>query len=532
MTLAVSWFELGQEIAESHARSGSEAVSVIPVVVEDLRTAKPILRALADIHEGCFLDASDPHIDPRTQLNVYQPVPGTSNPVRHKAIETALSKPKKPLKIVHQSDSHLDVTFQNSSTAEELSAGDRTLQAIARAAAHRCLDESPFAIIAYASGPLDDLSKRAAWRLMVHHVDGSRRKSPQTIIVVVESAIDIDIHCESGYGFRYAVERGRLLRRQGAAHLRDAATWIVEQSESSPVVFFLGAGFSVSSRIPLGDTLRDNAILGILGGAQFEGLDSTELGIELHNWLSTRDGSSGWLSREERSMKSNKFASDLTLERVLVVEKRRDPSLPTLQEFKKHHDRVVDAPGLSVHHLAKIIRDSTAKIIVAQLNYDCLVERNTESTVRVFASNDQFEDASDYVQRYCSGDEDSVPLLKLHGTIDDIETCVATQDETDRGVGDAQFQTLTALLDLSPQRLPWIYVGVSMRDRDLLQVLNSQNFAKQLDERWVTPYIVPSIRDFGTRREPHWEGTGFESLDDRVITETSDAFFEMLAEVW
>ena len=99
-------------------------------------------------------------------------------------------------------------------------------------------------------------------------------------------------------------------------------------------------------------------------------------------------------------------------------------------------------------------------------------------------------------------------------------------------MGDAQFQTLTALLDLSPQRLPWIYVGVSMRDRDLLQVLNSQNFAKQLDERWVTPYIVPSIRDFGTRREPHWEETGLESLDERVITETSDAFFEKLAEVW
>ena len=125
-----------------------------------------------------------------------------------------------------------------------------------------------------------------------------------------------------------------------------------------------------------------------------------------------------------------------------------------------------------------------------------------------------------------------MPLLKLHGTIDRIETCVATQDETDRGVGEAQFQTLTSLLKISEDRLPWIYVGMSMRDRDLLQGLNTQNFARQLDERWVVPYIVPSVRKFGARREPHWEGTGFESLEDRVITGTSDAFFEALATAW
>ena len=532
MTAEVSWFELGHQIAESHARNASNTVSVIPVVVENLQTARPILRALADIHDGCFLDASDSHADPRKRLNVYQPVPGTNDPVRHKAIETALSKPNRAVKVIRQSGSRLDVTFKNSTTAERLSAGDRTLHAIARAAAHKCLDEHSFAIIAYNSGPLDQRSKEAAWNLMVHHVHGTPRKTPQTLVVVTQSEINIEIHCESEYGFRYAIEQGRLLRRQGAAHLRHAATRIVEQSKMSPVVFFLGAGFSVSSRIPLGDTLRDNAIVGLLNDQQYEGVDSIELGIELHNWLSTMPERPEWLSRDERSTKSNIFASELTLERVLAVEKRTDPNLPTLQEFKERHDTVVNNPGSSVHHLAKILRDPDTKIIVAQLNYDCLVERNTEPALKVFASNDEFEKALDYILRYCNGDEDGVPLLKLHGTIDRIETCVATQDETDRGVGEAQFQTLTSLLKISEDRLPWIYVGMSMRDRDLLQVLNTQNFARQLDERWVVPYIVPSVRKFGARREPHWEGTGFESLEDRVITETSDAFFEALATAW
>ena len=390
MTVAVSWFELGQEIAESHARNASDIVTVIPVVVEDLHAAKPILRALADIHEGCLLDASDLNADPRQQRSVYQPVPGTYDPVRRTAIETALSKPDRRITVVDQNHGLVDVRFHDSHIDERLSAGDQTLHAIARAAAHKQLDEYSFAVIAYSSGPLDERAKKAAWDLMVRHVQGSPRKTPQTLVVVVESAIDIGIHCESEYGFRFAIEHGRLLRRQGARHLRLAAEGIVKQSETSPMVLFLGAGFSVSSRIPLGDQLRDNAILRILNDPQYSGLDSIDLGIEFHTWLSEMSGGPEWLSRDEKSMNSQVFASDLTLERVLAVEKRIDPDLPTLQEFREHHDKVVDSPGASVHHLARILGSTDAKIVVVQLNFDCLVERNTEPDLMVFASDDEF----------------------------------------------------------------------------------------------------------------------------------------------
>ena len=532
MTAVVSWFELGREIAESHARHATSTVSVIPVVVENLLAARPILRALADVHEGCLLDASDSNVDLQQAPRVHGPVAGTNDPVRHKAIASALSKPDRALEVVGQSDGLLDVAFRNSSAAETLSAGDLTLFAIGRAAAHKCLDEFSFAIIAYRSGLLDRRSKEGAWNLMVRHLHGTPRNTPQTLVVVVESAIDIGIHCESEYGFRFAVEGGRLLRRQGAGQLRSAVARIVGQSKTSPIGFFLGAGFSASSRIPLGDTLRDNAILRLLDDPQHESLDSIELGIEFHNWLCAMSGSPEWLSKAERLTNSYGFASELTLERVLSAERRMDPSLPTLLEFKERHDRIVDSPGTSVRHLAKLLENIDSKIIVVQLNFDCLVERNTEHDLRVFASNEAFEEASDYVLRYCNGDESDIPLLKLHGSIDSIESCVVSQDQTDRGVGDAQFRTLSSLLNISDDPLPWIYVGVSMRDLDLLQVLSGQQFARQLDERWVVPYIVPSVRKFGELREPHWRGTRFESLEDRVITETSDAFFEVLADVW
>ena len=532
MTAAVSWFELGQAIAESHARNASEVVTVIPVVVDNLRVARPILRALVEVHEGCFLDASDPNMDHTQQLSIHEPVPGTDDHIRRTAIETQLSKSDRRIVMVDRHDGLLDVRFHDSSPFEKLSAGDRTLHAIARAAAHECLDEFSFAVIAYRSGPLDERSTKVAWNLMAHQLHGVPRKTPQTLVVVVESDIDIDIHCRPRHGFRFAVEHGHLLRRQGARNLRRAVTRIVEQSRASPIVFFLGAGFSVSSRMPLGDALRDNAILRILNDPQYEGLDSIDLGIEFHTWISEMLGSPEWLSKEERSMNSQVFASELTLERVLAVEKRTDPNLPTLQEFKERHDKVVDHPGPSVSHLAEILRSADAKIVIVQLNFDCLVERNTEPDLEVFASNDEFAQASAYVERYCNGDEDRIPVLKLHGTIDSIDTCVVTQDQTDQGVGDAQFQTLTSLLNISSEPLPWIYVGVSMRDRDLLQVLSGQQFARGLDEQWVIPYIVTSVRQFGARREPHWKKTSLKVLENRVITETSDAFFEALAEAW
>ena len=286
MSSAVAWFELGRELAESHARHASETVKVIPVVVEDISKARPLLNALAQIHDGCFLDASDPNANSSQWPNVYKAVPGTTDYVRREAITAALSTAKQ-VKIIDEGDELVDLTFHNSGDSPPVSAGDRMLHAIGRAAAHKCLEEHSFAVIAYKSGPLDKRSEKAAWDLMVRQINGARSALPQTLIVVVESEIDVGLHCESEYGFRFAIQQGHLLRRHGVDHLRVSAGRIVQQSEGSPIVFFLGAGFSVSSRLPLGDELRDNAILRIMDDSRFEMLDSTSLGMRFHEWLSS-----------------------------------------------------------------------------------------------------------------------------------------------------------------------------------------------------------------------------------------------------
>ena len=510
MSSAVTWLKLGQEIAESHAQHAAHSVKVIPVVVEDIIKARPLLSALTQMHDGCFLDASDPGANDSQWPSVYEAVPGTTKLVRRAAITTALSTGKQ-VEIIDAGNDLVDVTFRDARDSVPLSAGERMLHAIGRAAAHKCLEEYSFAVVAYESGPLDKPFRKAAWDLMVRQIDGSRRSSPQTLVVVVESEIDVDLHCESKYGFRFAIQKGPLLRRHGADHLRSSTRRIVQKSEDSPVVFFLGAGFSVSSRLPLGDELRNRAILRIMNDPNYnmadsDMVDSKTLGMRFHEWLSNMPRDPQWLSENERTMRADRFAKNLTLERVLAAEKKECDGLPTLEEFKVLHDKVVNAPGSSVRDFAEILQCTDSKIIVVQLNIDCLVECNTSKELKIFASEDEFEGASEYVQRYCDGQKKGIPLLKLHGTIDRPDTWIVTQDQTDSGVCDAQLQTLDTLLEIPEEReerLPWVYVGASMRDRDLLPVLSGPQFARKLDERWVNPYVVKSLREiWRTKRIP------------------------------
>src|SRR5207253_387106 len=129
-----------------------------------------------------------------------------------------------------------------------------------------------------------------------------------------ESAIDIDLHCQTGRGFRFAVEEGRLLRRQGRDNLIAVATRIMIHPE--PFVFFLGAGFAASSRLPLGNTMRDGTIRRLLAVPEGESPTSIDLAVRFHRWLSEKPG---WLSESEEHMPQEEFVRKLTLERVVQI---------------------------------------------------------------------------------------------------------------------------------------------------------------------------------------------------------------------
>jgi hypothetical protein len=79
---AVTLFDLGSELARAHERSSQGSVTVIPVLVDDLGRARPILHALCHATEGRLFEATDPELGAA--------VPKTGDIVRRRAVETAL----------------------------------------------------------------------------------------------------------------------------------------------------------------------------------------------------------------------------------------------------------------------------------------------------------------------------------------------------------------------------------------------------------------------------------------------------------
>lgn len=505
------------ELASAHERSAPGRVTVLPIIVDDLARALHVLRALCEVAEGRLFDSRAPDLQ--------SPVPGTTDPVRRAAIATALSTEgsggTRRIVLIEAGATLVDAEFRSPPTGADPSTGERAVLAVARAVAHRELDDRELAVIAYSESGIDYPFRRCLWSMAVDHLASLPHNTLRTLIFVAEANIDIELHCQAGRGFRFALSGSRLLRRHVRDDLASSARQIAQHV--GPTVFFLGAGFGASSRLPLGNTLRDTAIRRLLGIPGSEPLSSEQLGLRFHRWISEREG---WLTESELSIREDDFARQLTLEQVIRAEKRVFPNLPTLQEFRTHHDDVIEAPGQAVIDLAYTLEAMAGRAVVVEVNFDQLVERHCPIPLRVFSSINHFEEAAGYIRRYLAGEETAIPVLKLHGSIEEPDTCVVSDEQTQRGLGPGKLSALRALLDTIPRL--WIYVGASMRDRDLLPVLRSEDFARGLDERWVSPYLDFSVEEFAWERRGFWANTELKSIDGRLITETADAFFAAL----
>ena len=417
-----------------------------------------------------------------------------------------------------------DWEFVDPPAGGELSPGEQTVIDVCCAVTSRELDEaeSQAAIVAYRVSGVDVYFRSALWELFTWHLMDLPSQSLRTLFVVVESEIDITAHCQPKAGFRLAVEGEHLLSRHGPDELPAMAARV--SNDARAMVLFLAAGFSASSGFPLGNRMRDSAIARLLD------LDasrhaSADLARRFYEWISAK---TGWLTPREVALGAEGFVQRLTLEQVIRAEERHfDGSLPTLGEFKDLHDQLVDDPGPAVLSLCQYLRKRVGRVVLVTVNFDTLVERHAGVPLEVFAADEEFESAAAYVTRYLAGAESAVPYLKVHGTIDRPESCVVSAEQTDTGVGNGKLAALRALLDGDSQRL-WIYAGSSMRDHDLLRVLGDEDFARGLDERWVVPYLTDGIRRFGEDRATFWARSRRPTIEDRLITETADAFFEAL----
>lgn len=518
MTTANALFRLAADAAAFHSRSLPGAVTVLPVLVDDMAPTRLVFEALCQLTGGRLFDAS--------QDELQLPVPGTADPVRRAAVEAALTTAPsggvRRVVLEGNPGEETDAAFVDPPAGPDPSGGERIVLAVARAAAHADLDTHELAVLLWEDSAVDLLFRPALWSLMVDQFSGLNHPTLRTLIPVIESPIDVRLHCQGPRGFRLALQDGRLLHRHGQDALPAFATEVA--THHGPIVLFLGAGFGASSRLPLGNGIRDDSIRRLLGLAATTPATSDELAHRFQEWMADQHG---WLSDEERLMPADEYARQLTLEQVVRAEQKVYPDLPTLVGFKAHHDAVIGTPGQGVLDLARVAELTVGRLVVVEVNFDQLVEAHAIVPTRVFASDDEFTEAPAYLDEYLAGTATDVPVLKVHGTIDRFETCVITDDQTGLGIGDPKLAALRRLLNPAEPTL-WIYVGASMRDRDLGRVFGDEDWARGVDERWVAPYLVDTVESFAAARAPFWQETPRQSLQSRLTTETSDAFFAAL----
>ena len=520
------------ELIKSYDRPDTGHMQVIPCLTDDIASCIDTVTAVVRQAGGAVVNTTAFRSSaelPADAENYCDPVHGNPPMAWRAEIAEALRITRVSGRyrvIIEASGGMIDAKYQALTPADPdpgpASADDPVL-AVARALCSERLLSHRLGVLVYDETGLDVSQRIPLWELS-QHLHGAATKNLRTLVMLVRAVVQIPRHTQQQSGFRWALSDGRLLRRydwsSARVHIND-----ILGSEAPFMVLFLGAGFSASSGLALGNHLRDRTIERMqLADA---GASSEQLARAFYQWVAAN---SRLLPSEEVAELSD-LASRLTLERVLREEylsfAGEDP--PTLREFKIECDRAVTRMGGAPLSLSRLIA-SGRKAVICTVNFDELVEAAAgPDGVEVFSSDDDFTRAPTHLEDYLADRNDRAPLWKLHGTIGDLRTCIANNAVTLMGLSDPKEKALYELLNHSRTPIPWIYIGASMRDTDLNPILGRIEFAKGLREYWVLPHSISSVEDFAhAYRTERWKGQ--RGYDERLITETADTFLTALAD--
>jgi len=497
-------------------------MEVVPVVVvDDLAETdeadvptQDLLAAATHYVEGEFADAG---LIARAAPEVL-----VADPVLRAAVTEGLT--------VHQAGPERAVGFSadgdvvlGSTDMSIASDGERELLGLARALLDPRWTGNSLGVLSYSERNMGRPLVRACWRTIASSIGGPIRLGDlRSLIVVVRTPrLATDIHCSATSGARFVLQGDRLVPRSTQARAQDAARSLA-RSEASHVVLFLGAGFSYSSNLPLGNGMRDQALRRRYGDDAES--DIGALAIRLY-----RDAlQDNLLTQREIDMGEDSFAAELTLEQVVRIESTQLGGVPqTLTDFRVLHDQAV--AGGAVLRLVQALQ-GPRRCVVVTVNFDEVLDDAAGATVRRFSTDDEIRAFPGYLARYMNGEEEAVPLLKLHGTISDPLSCIVNAEQTERGLPEHKKAALESILGHEEgPRAPLIYIGASLRDVDVVPVLQSSVFATRSEEMWVAPLRGPSIDAFAQSRYDEWRRGGRGDLEARFISTGADEFCVLLA---
>jgi hypothetical protein len=530
-------FEALARVAREHEESaGSDRLLVIPILTDELESRKDLLREVAEFLGGTLLDVSG--------NDFHETVAGYEDPVLQGVVEQELTFDRPGVGHARvamslgdgQADAKL---FIQENEVAAPSKAESKLLAIARSLFDARLKEDELAILSYEENAFDEPTQRAVLSLLtgLGRQDGLTLGGVRTLIPLIRaSALNPARHCQLYRGVRFSITDAELIQRNPPQHLFGVVRKVTADRPPPPVLF-LGAGFSVSSGMPIGNRMRNLAIQRICEITDIADLSDEELGCRLFRY----GQENGLLAPRETSISEEEFARQATLEQAIRIE--RDafavPITDTIKYLQQHHNGLLAdgaaSLGPSVLSLQSIIR-RRPRLVLVTVNFDELVEYDCDEFLDILVDDTEFDAAKETLMRMAGGEshpENRVPLLKLHGTINRPETCVATDDATRSGISRAKDEALRGFVESVPvdHRAHWVYVGASMRDIDLNATFTAQAFNTKVSEYWVAPWLERSVAEFVYSKQRWWVSRG-EPLLDRVVTETADSFARVLEEKW
>lgn len=390
------------------------------------------------------------------------------------------------------------------------------------------------AALVYSDDGLDVDLCSAVWTLLGAHIPTIGLGSIRQLIVAVDTrSLQGGIYYSKSNSVHCVIdERGCHKRKGTLENTQHVGQLSLKCGPDRPIVLFLGAGVSFSSGLPLGNSLRDSALRRMFGG--YSGVEAAQLPYEFHKWIRSNNRMLGG----EADLQLETFARTLTLERVLREEFHlaygATRSL-TLVEFSDLNTKAAGLPGKAIRELKRIVsklsRDPSKRLILVTVNFDTLLEQGASDAMRIFRSDEEFAEAPSYLSEY-RRNGGLIPYLKLHGSIEDLNTVIASVTQTLSGLSTQKTAAMRSLWGIDVP-MPLVYVGCSMRDLDLAPLLSSSEWSEKVDERWVAPVVDENVLRFiNEHRQARWIKSEAPLLEVRAITETADNFFIDLAKAW
>lgn len=510
-------FDLVEAALDEHAAHGSE-IRVVPVLLEDQRVHLDLLRIAFRHAGGVLLDAEQ----------LADGTPGADDPTLAAVIRRVVRFPGRSgeteVGVKRGADGRVTVDLLGVAD-EATNPGFRTVRGVVTSLFDDALRSNELAAIAYDETTLGADVKQVLWSLMTSQLQQLSLGRLTTLVVLVGvSQPDYSRHCSGANSARFLLDSQGLRRRPSWPTDQHAIRLSLARRDGHAVLF-LGAGFSASSGLPLGNELRDFALSGLVGdeGTFLERAERFRTMISDHG---------RWVDQDEGRLAAEDFALRLTLERVLREERAHHAppdTMPTLDYFAAGNSRALGRRGPAVDALGEMLHSTEGlpRIVIVTVNFDTLIESVAGDAIEVFATEEEFAACPDYLTRYFESDGGvPVPVFKLHGSIDRPESIVANVDQTMMGLSPVRRAALERIRAEGQQRVPWLYVGYSMRDLDLRPLLSQAEFAERLDESWVSPFPDAGAVSFCRQgRDAYWQSIGARDFRARLIGETADVFF-------